>query len=772
MSLKNIYASAKRALSIEIVQEILILTIFLIIFFAPTIFTLRINSASDNLQKWTTFSITGKEYVRQNTLLSDPMVQSEPWFKFSKDSLFSGHLPLWNPHQGNGTPLIANMQSAFFFPLSWLVFLLNFKLGLLLLYFFRLFFAGFSAYLYLKQIKIHHFAAVIGSVAFMFCGYNMVWLYWPIANMMFFLPFSLFLVEKIIHSKEKIYPWIFSAATALALFGGHPETFTHIFLVTFLYFIFKLLFLSNPENKKGVIIWNFSKGIIFGILLASIQLVPFLEYLFRSAAYQIRTFSENPYYLNPFLSSLNLTPDLFGNPAYHQYFIKLTNYNESAGGYIGLAMLFFAFMSLALLRKKKIIQFFAFLSFFSLAVVYKVPVIFKIFTLLPVFNKAANHRMLFIFAFGMIVIGAHLLSEIFNGKLTISKKKRLISFTAFLFILIFLCVSAIRNLAPWLTDQKLYPAYLKSLAAFTIADLILLFGIIMIKKQKIFFASLLVLVFAETGIHGLFYQPAIEKRLFFPENRLTDFLKNDLGDYRVTSVSDSAFLNPNVGTFYGISDIKNYDAMLVNDYRNELARYSNNSTTFQAFKSVDKQYLDLAGVKYIIAASQKELAKKLSLNDDNKASYPVAFEGNKFSVFENTNVLPRAFLVNSATAQSTMIEKKDLLSQAENKAQIIKYEPQNIIMETGSREKATLVLTDTFFPGWKAYVDGSETKISKTESAFRAVDLPSGNHEIIFKYQPKSFYWGFIVSLLTFMLIAFNLFRYWPCKKFRLGTKQ
>lgn len=747
----------------ETIQAILILFFALVIFFSPTIFSSRINSASDILQKWPIFSFE-KDYVPQNTLLSDPVVQSEPWAKFAKESLKSGQIPLWNPYQGNGTPHIANMQSAFFYPLNWLVFLFSFKTGLLLLYFLKLFFIGFFMYLYFRQIKFHHYASIIGSVAFMFCQYDVAWLYWPIVNVMFFLPLSFFLIEKILTSRKSLYIWLYAISIAVALFGGHPETFVHISFASFLYFLFRLQTLPALGKSKIKLIFDFAKAHVFGVLLAGVQIIPFYEYLTNSSAFHARTFAENPYFLPFSLAPLNFVPDLFGNPAYHNYFLKISNYNESNGGYVGLTMLFFAILSLIWLHRKKIIWFFGILAIFSLAIVYKAPFIYKIFTSLPILNKMANHRMLFLLAFSLTVLGTYFLSEIFTGMITFSKKRLIPYWTAYILAVALLCALSVRFLYPSLDDIEKHWGYIGNIALFTGADLLILLALLFLKNSKYLFAGILILVFLETGAHGLFYQPAIKAKYFFPESEAINFLKTNIGPQRVTSVSNTAYFSPNVATYFGLSDIKNYDAMLVGDYKKELDAHSTNNATFQYVKNIDKEYLDLSGVKYIIAKSENEIKGKLSLNEADLGSYPAVFLGNKFAIFENKDVLPRAFLTDPSRVQTDLLAKQDILSDENNSAQIKKYTANEIAIETSSPNISALILTDTYYPGWKAYVDGSETSIKETSSSFRAVDLTPGKHDVIFRYRPRSFSGGLFISLLSLLIIGINIFRYRPTK--------
>ncbi|MDX9893761.1 MAG: YfhO family protein [Patescibacteria group bacterium] len=738
----------------ETTRALLVLFFILVILFLPAIFSGKIYSASDILQNYETFN-TGLVTTIQNGLFADPLSQFEPWFRFNIDSLKSGVIPLWNPYQGNGTPHIANMQSAFFYPLSWFVFLFGIKQGLAILYFSKLFFIGIFTYLFLKEIGANYKASTIGSIAFMFSGYITNWLFWPHTNVVFFLPLSLFLIEKMFKTNHTKYYLLFSVGLAAAIFGGHPETFAHITLAATLYFFFKLF--SPPTNRKIklFIILKFGTFSMFGFLLAAIQLIPFFEYLLNSQVYISRT-GANTNFLPPQLFSLNLIPDLFGNQTIDHFYLNLSNYNEITNGYAGLTILFFALLSLIYLYKDKVTIFFSALALLSLTITYKAPLIFSLFTSLPVFDKSANHRILFVFAFSISVLGTLFLSKIFESKIVMKKKFLAIFWMIYAGSVSGMAILSVNIFSQFIDNQEKYGFYLQKISLIYILDIVLLLIVLMFaKKLKIFPLLIGSLILLEVGLHIFIYEPTINKNLFFPKTTLTEFLKENIGNHRFVSVSESAYLGPNMGSYYQISDVRNYDAMLVKDYSDNFNMYSNNELNWQNIKSINPEYLNMTGVKYIVARNTNEFLQSLSLAENDLNQYPRALEEKKFVVFENKNVLPRAFFV-----QPDIIEKKAPWTKSdieENISVDIKeYGSKKITIFVNNPKVGFVVLTDTFFPGWNVYVNGIKKEIKKTALATRAVLLDPGEHEIIFRYEPISFRLGLLISFVTMIGIIYG----------------
>jgi Bacterial membrane protein YfhO len=86
-------------------------------------------------------------------------------------------------------------------------------------------------------------------------------------------------------------------------------------------------------------------------------------------------------------------------------------------------------------------------------------------------------------------------------------------------------------------------------------------------------------------------------------------------------------------------------------------------------------------------------------------------------------------------------------------ARIVDYEAERVVVETDSRGRALLVLTDSWFPGWKAKVDGDDADVHRVDYVIRGVSVPAGSHRVEFTYAPASWRAGWIVSGVALLVV-------------------
>lgn len=189
------------------------------------------------------------------------------------------------------------------------------------------------------------------------------------------------------------------------------------------------------------------------------------------------------------------------------------------------------------------------------------------------------------------------------------------------------------------------------------------------------------------------------------------------------------------------------------------------------------------GVKYVL---NKNDALSQNLYDDTdtfpKDKYKLIWQDAPWQIYENMDALPRFFIAenflvatNSAVSigdvynkninlERTVIlnNKPDLKidSNAIGSASLISYNSNKVEIKTSVSSNSLLFLSDSYYNGWEALIDGKRTGILKADYSFRAVAVPSGVHIVTFSYNPPLFYLGLklsVLSLLTFLIIIFGI---------------
>jgi len=176
---------------------------------------------------------------------------------------------------------------------------------------------------------------------------------------------------------------------------------------------------------------------------------------------------------------------------------------------------------------------------------------------------------------------------------------------------------------------------------------------------------------------------------------------------------------------------------------------------------------DLLSVRYVLTAPEFGLSKNtLNLIYDNE-----------IRIYENKNALPRVFLVpeikNVESGEETLkilsstdfdphhvvlaagtpsgIFKKEIMGSS---VSIVDLQNNKVSIRADMAGRGPLVLTDTYFPGWKAFIDGEETKIYRANYIHRMIIVPKGEHLVKFIYAPLSFKIGAVFSIGALIGVA------------------
>ena len=95
--------------------------------------------------------------------------------------------------------------------------------------------------------------------------------------------------------------------------------------------------------------------------------------------------------------------------------------------------------------------------------------------------------------------------------------------------------------------------------------------------------------------------------------------------------------------------------------------------------------------------------------------------------------------------------------QGTNRAEILKLTDSQIKIQTQSAAPTFLVLSDVFYPGWQATIDGQPTKIYQTNYVQRGVQVPAGEHVVEYRFEPMSFKIGAAITIVSCLGAAYYL---------------
>jgi hypothetical protein len=253
----------------------------------------------------------------------------------------------------------------------------------------------------------------------------------------------------------------------------------------------------------------------------------------------------------------------------------------------------------------------------------------------------------------------------------------------------------------------------------------------------------------------LFARSFIELRPV-PETRhdeeLIAFLKKDDEPYRVlqnfgTWLPQRDALDFDSVMSYGIFSATGYDVSILRNYYEYVARASGRNGE-QAVLDQDVQIpyltpqeadeIDFLNIKYILVPPAYDpfmgISRYQLIREDAQRDY---------RLYENTTVQPRFYLENPACGGVS----------------VTSYTPNRIELSVDSSCDTKLLSSEVFYPGWEAYVDGKRTDIALSNGAFRTLSISSGDHRIVFQYQPKIFLIGLLITALTALTLWYYSFR-------------
>ncbi|MEN3332277.1 MAG: hypothetical protein V7641_1642, partial [Blastocatellia bacterium] len=295
-------------------------------------------------------------------------------------------------------------------------------------------------------------------------------------------------------------------------------------------------------------------------------------------------------------------------------------------------------------------------------------------------------------------------------------------------------------------------------------------------------ASLAGLLIADCfWLSGQFNQSFARSRVY-PATQITSLLRSlppgrvlvvpaDLeSNRRVSSSEDKIIAPPNTLLPYQIPTVAGKNQQFPRWYREYAALIEPQpNLSHVVFNEPRSRFFDLLNVRYVMTHADTPLA-----------GYDLLATAEGVAVYENKTALPRAFFVDRAREATSHADALDRLRDASFDARhevviekaigklddaghssvemqasadaavaIVEDQRNRVVMETANPQNAWLVLSDNYYSGWRATIDGNATEIFQANGTMRAVKVPAGRHMVSFVFLPLVFRASLIVSLIA-----------------------
>ncbi len=705
-----------------------------------------------------------------------------PFRYFLSQSLREGQLPLWSSAISSGFPLFADGQIGALYPLNLLAAYFDTTTSINITLVCSFFFLFLLSFLYLSKIRLFAFPAFFGASIITFSGFAVGELVrFPMVVSFYLFVGQLYFLEVFLQGKKKEAIWVLlmGVLLGLSLLGGHPQVIFYSLIFLFFYW---MLFWYRRKEATFSFIPYFALFVFCGFAIGAVQVLPEAELMLHSSRSAGLAASSINQYSFPLSNLADFIAPQATFDGSHTFSAFINNGWPADERYVYLGLLGLVLAAFALLRLKKYTPYsYIFLATAGIALLLSFGsqlTVGYILTLMPFSFFRIPFRLIFLVSFSLGVLAAFSMQELQSGleKIKISKAAVFgISGAVILFSFINLKIAAV-DLHPSVDTNSWY------------------------KKPQV-----------ATFLQGkLSDQERVTTEYYFYPSLKIFLEKPDLWGDPDVFINLRNLLPVFNNLMYGIPEnvgIANSGGLKLDRYNELEYEIFYNGISYPDINTLKLSdsflFLNrLMGVRFVLLTEPVQ-------NDLLTKAFQVNFQNGQdpVYVYEFTDYFPRVFMVPKAEKAAPADIKARLLkgdfdpkneifvddedkslplsvfdgvlgwldslsgrSAAEVKsvdhttwkaqggyaatALFTKYTDQKIDVSTQASGNGYLFLSDTYYPGWKAYVDGRETKILRADYAFRAVPVPEGKHSVVFTYDPDSFYFGVRISIFALAGVA------------------
>jgi Bacterial membrane protein YfhO len=734
-----------------------------LVFFFKPLTQHYVNTQDDFLSTMPPWYFTAEVKDAINDEMNDIPLQHTVWGIQVRESWKSLKPPLWNSYAGSGYPLLANGQSQGLSPIRLLALPVPATYFMAAEAALKILIALTFTFLFCRGRGYSELASVIGATIFGFAGFLHSWLHFPHVTAACWAPAVLYLIDRI--AERRTFGRFAAAAFVWAaiLFGGHPETASHIFFLSLIYLVW-MVFVEKRAHAR--IFLTLGGAMTVAAMLSAPFLLPFLEALPKSQRYaEIEAsplVAQGQPYTEPGSMMVLFQAHYFGQAPQEKAWGPAVA--EPVGGFAGVLGIaaFFGLLAHVIRRRawRSVEFFFVIATVIVFGVIDGWPLIGDaIHTVLPVVAHA-RFRMLFVLLMGIQAAAAIDLTQ--RGE-----RMPLVAGGAVVAAML------IALLAIMVHPNEHYRmvSILTSMRSVAVVVLAVLFAFV--RRRPVLLALLVAVIFELWSVtRG--WNPPLPAELRYRRTPLIAKLQ-ELRDaapkdapFRVAGVGPMLF--PNSNAAFGIEDIRAHDPMAYDRYMGFLgltADYKTGAQYYHAwFDNTDASALDFLNVRY--------LTQDPGTRDADPGRWTLIHDSIEGKIYENKHWLPRFYAVRNVVIEfrddefyrklrahegwshTALLEDLKLESEQERHdffnprpenaplavARIVSAEAASYRLQVSAPRWSLVVSSIPWWPGWKVVRNGSAVEPIRVNGAFLGFAVPPGETDVRVYYSPWTWWVG------------------------------
>ncbi len=245
-------------------------------------------------------------------------------------------------------------------------------------------------------------------------------------------------------------------------------------------------------------------------------------------------------------------------------------------------------------------------------------------------------------------------------------------------------------------------------------------------------------------------------RQFVAEREVDQLIRMDKDpNYRVLDLTTNPFMDARTSYFH--KSLGGYHAA-------KLMRYQELIERQLAGGAINEDVLDMLNTRYLITTDAGQDAGNQRIARRNTAAGNAWFVERVTFVESNEQEMEALNSFDASRDAFVHTEFKDVLNEqrlgtaATGSIELVSYRPDHLVYDYSAPNDALAVFSEVWYDkGWKAYVDGQELPIIRANYLLRALQLPGGNHQVEFKFEPRSYHTGETISLIASIILLLGL---------------